>query len=192
MPVEFKDPYENIVSFEMDLTFWKANPWAKHLPVFDEFYRKDHTPDKSESSDILWAIAAVEDVKSPWKQPRQERVQLITVKFLPGKSYDDYKYLQVAYRKNIMLREERRLDQALDYLDHIVDKLIEIDLSNVEDAKTVKAIQDGTGKIEEQVKKIKSIKAEMSAKYLQLSAVRGGGQVSMREQRAINRNQNGS
>jgi hypothetical protein len=51
-------------NFDLDTNFWQVNPQFKLPKVFREFYDKDKSKGKAESSKIMWAIALLIDNSS--------------------------------------------------------------------------------------------------------------------------------
>lgn len=90
-------PSKLIPIFDSEQNFWELNPQFKTALSFKEFYKKDKSRGKKDSSITMWFIAYTQDIGSLfYNLPIQERYEVI------GEDYsNDINY----YKKNITILE---------------------------------------------------------------------------------------
>ena len=102
------------VSLNTDLNFWDVNPLFKTISVFKEFYTKDKSAKKKDSSKVMWAIALLIDPNdgNPWKNYSEDSKKLlIKTEFLEDEDFDfeDYKELLEEYENRCLTIAEKEL-----------------------------------------------------------------------------------
>lgn len=81
--------------------FWESNGQFLTIGIFKDFYKKDKSKNKKDSSELMWAIAFIYDKDSEHNSlPEDERIALITEEFLERKpQWDKYEDVINAYIK---------------------------------------------------------------------------------------------
>lgn len=90
-----------------DKLFWEVYPEMKYAPVLDEFYKKDKSKGKSESSKIMWAIDMCEKPDSMYYN-RPNKYEDMIKTFL--KEIKNFKWSK--YEKHIDSFKESALSDA--------------------------------------------------------------------------------
>jgi hypothetical protein len=80
-----------IDNFNMDVSFWEANPIYKTKEPFKSLYKKDKTKGKKPSSDMMWFVTLCYDMKSEWWQQEFEvRVLGLSNEFMDDDCYFEH------------------------------------------------------------------------------------------------------
>lgn len=101
------NPYSTLVIFSSEHDFLELNSWILDFREFKELYDKV-TPDQFNR--IMWSIAKIEDVNSPWQaSTRESNVAKAMDLYFSGKEIDYEvrfrKYIQ-AYNSHILTSDE--------------------------------------------------------------------------------------
>lgn len=73
-------------NFDTEANFWIMNPQLKI--VFDDFYTKDKSKDKTESSKMMWAVALITDSDSKFDNlPQDDKKDLVAKDYLKNPKF---------------------------------------------------------------------------------------------------------
>lgn len=99
-----------------DENYWVLHPIMKTIKVFRQFYEKDKSKDKKESSKIMWAIALLLDPNdaNPWRNSNiLDRDILIREEFLENPKFNwdhpEIEELKEAYKEFCLTIAEKEL-----------------------------------------------------------------------------------
>lgn len=63
-----------IKNFNTNINFWDANPQFKTVEVFKDYYKKDKSKDRKDSSTIMWGLSFYYDEESIYyNMPKEDR-----------------------------------------------------------------------------------------------------------------------
>ena len=174
-------------AYEPRASFWEAHPQFKKLGLFAEFYKKDVSNKRWNSSNIMWGIAFLVD-NSKYNRfrnfPEEERKKLIKEEIINKESFSWKRY-----EKYIKFYEEVELSplkRNLRILRKKMDermKFIEETSYNVANAKELDSIISNTDKLFDLMLKLeKQIEKEENEAS---GSVKGGRTESLVEQKII-------
>jgi hypothetical protein len=118
-----------MINFQPEMNFWELNPELKYPEVLNDFYLKDKSKDKSESSKVMNAIYLLLDKESRYRElPEKERRGLIVKDYLKNITFnwDSVKHLQDFYiklttskAKKLLRNWELKLEERDEYIGNL-------------------------------------------------------------------------
>ena len=116
-----------LINFDIDKSFWVANPTARVVKEFRRVYDDDKTKEKEKSSKLMWCLALYSDTTEHnilGRVPQDERLKIIESDYLGEKlDLEPYQELIKKYKHLFMSRIERSMNNLLLKLDEREDFL---------------------------------------------------------------------
>ena len=125
----------------LSLNFWQANPYFLKLysKSLEIIYNADKTPDKSESSELMWVSYLAYDLYSSYAHlVLRERINIIENEFLKKKGYFEKNKDKIAIVKAIFDKIQYTSDRKY------VDKMNEV-LDSRADYISTRSYEEGNG-----------------------------------------------
>jgi hypothetical protein len=94
-----------------DKNFWEVHAEIKYVPNLNDFYSKDKSEDKLESSKIMWAIEMCENPESKfYRRPdKYNEMSKTFLKDIKNFKWDKYQHVVESYRDSVLTDAQRAL-----------------------------------------------------------------------------------
>ena len=120
------DNYGILSSFSLKANFWNENEHILLVKEFKEFYKKDKSRERKDSSSIMWALSLLLHPKSKFNELSfSEKVKLISEEYLESDQswvlkYSDlidvYKTLILTRSQRIALDWGKKLEERMNFI----------------------------------------------------------------------------
>jgi hypothetical protein len=155
-------PKSIINNFNIDSSFWELNPQT--IIIFNEFYEKDNSKNKTDSSKIMWAISLLVDPNDnnsfrfvEYKQKMKD----IESGYIKDKKFEWVYYDDIieTYKKYVLTKSEYTLHVMERKLEERV-KLLNDTPVTLENVELIDKVQLNLVKIEKELKELRKIVKE--------------------------------
>lgn len=146
-------------NFDLNSNFWEVNPQFKIPKIFREFYTKDKSKNKTESSKIMWAIALLVDNSDNnifRNFTEEDKKMLIQEDFLNLSEFDWNKYKDlIEYYESMNLSKAEKSLRIYEMKLEERNQFIANTKYDLDNAKTLDSIISSTKSIFDLIYKLK-------------------------------------
>lgn len=152
-------PKSIITNFNTDISFWESNPQMKI--IFNEFYEKDSSKNKMESSKIMWGISLLVDPNESNSFRHisyTERLDEIKTGFFKDKKFpwvEHYNTIEI-YKNHVLTKPELTLHVMERKLEERIKLLNDTPLT-LENVELIDKVQLNLTKIEKELKELRKM-----------------------------------